>query len=140
MAMPGSISKSSSSTSGSVGCEATPCQWRSGDRAMTMNGLQDLIDEGMRLATAQLFSESCSVLLVRKDDASDTAVEVIKTLAMCDRDRKYSVWIGGSTLSSKSTFQQLWTSKHHELCCRHPLEFVHQGRFQRQRRHVPTEW
>ena len=43
-------------------------------------------------------------------------------------------------LSSKSTFQQLWTSKHQELRCRHPQEFVHQGRVERQRRHVPREW
>ena len=42
VAMPDS---SSSSSSGSVACEATPCQWRSSDRVVTMNGLQDLIDE-----------------------------------------------------------------------------------------------
>ena len=37
---------SSNSSSGSVACEATPCQWRSSERVVTMNGLQDLIDEG----------------------------------------------------------------------------------------------
>ena len=56
-----------------------------------MNEVQDVIDEG-------------------------NAVEVIKVLKMFDHDRKYSVWIGGSALSSLSTFQQLWTSKHHEVC------------------------
>ena len=57
-----------------------------------MNELQDVLDEGSVLSTA---------------------VEVNRVLKMFDHDRKYSVWIGGSTLSSLNTFQQLWTSKHH---------------------------
>ena len=47
--------------------------------------------------------------------------------------------IGGSTLSSFSTFQQLWTSKHHEVSYRHPQVFARQGRVVRQRRHVPLD-
>ena len=43
-----------SSSSGSVGCEATPCQWRSGDRVMTMNGSQDLIDEGNAVGNGKI--------------------------------------------------------------------------------------
>ena len=42
VAMPDS---SSNSSSGSVACEATLCLWRSSDRVVTANGLQDLIDE-----------------------------------------------------------------------------------------------
>ena len=30
---------------------------------------------------------------------------------ICPPERKYSVWIGGSILSSLSTFQQMWISK-----------------------------
>ena len=64
---------------------------------MTTNELQDVIDGG---------------------SVSNTAVEVIEVLKMFEHDRKYSVWIGGSTLSSFSTFQQLWIFKHHGVCCR----------------------
>ena len=80
-----------------------------------MNELQDVIDEG---------------------SVSTTAVEVIKVLKMFDHDRKYSVWIGGSTLSSFCMFQQLWTSKHHGVCCRHPQVFVRRGRAVPRRHHV----
>ncbi|EPB75402.1 hypothetical protein ANCCEY_05511 [Ancylostoma ceylanicum] len=31
--------------------------------------------------------------------------------AQSKRERKYSVWIGGSILASLSTFQQMWISK-----------------------------
>ena len=75
-----------------------------------MNEWQDVIDEG---------------------NVSNTAVEVIKVLKMCDHDRRCLVWTGGSALSSLSTFQQLWTSKHHEQV------FVRQGRVVRQCRHAP---
>ena len=54
-----------------------------------MKEMQDVIDEG---------------------NVSNTAVEVIKVLNMFDHDRKYLVWIGGSALSSLSTFQQLWSA------------------------------
>ena len=78
-----------------------------------MNELQDVIDEG---------------------SVSSTAVEVLK---MFDQDRKYSAWIGGSTLSSRSTFQQLWTTKHHGVRCnKHPQVFVRRGRIVRQRGHA----
>ena len=68
-----------------------------------MNEFQDVIDEG---------------------NVSNTAVEVIKVLKMIDRDRKYTVWIGGSALSSLSTYQQSWTSKYYEVCWRRPQVFV----------------
>ena len=71
-----------------------------------MNGQQNAIDEETAV-TAQSFSGSWPVLLARKDNVSNTAVEVIRILDMFDRDRRYSVLIGGSTLSSKITFQQL---------------------------------
>ena len=64
----------SSSSSGSVGCEDIPCRGHKGDGVVTMNELQDMIDEG---------------------SISSTTVEVIKVLEMFDHDRKYSVWIGG---------------------------------------------
>ena len=76
----------SSNSSGSVGCEDIPCRGHKGDGVMTMNELQDVIDEG---------------------SVSSTAVGVIKVLKTFGDDRKYSVWIGGSTLSSLSTLQQL---------------------------------
>ena len=82
---------------------------------MTVNELQDLVDEVMWLATAQLFSESLSVLLAWKDNVSNTEVAPNKGLNMFDFDRKYSVWIGGSILSSLSTFRRMRISKHHEV-------------------------
>ena len=100
---------SNSNRSGSVGCEDVPCQGHRGDGVMIMNKLQDVIDEG---------------------SVSSTAVDFINVLNMFDHNRKYSVWIGGSTLPSLSTFQQLWTSKR---------VFVRQGRVVRQRRHVPRD-
>merc|ERR1711972_1060499 len=36
-------------------------------------------------------------------------------------ERKYSVWIGGSILSSLSTFQQMWITKQEYDECGHPL-------------------
>ena len=50
--------------------KTSPCQAHGGDGVMTMNELQDVIDEG---------------------NVSNTAVEVIKVLKMFDHDRKYSV-------------------------------------------------
>merc|ERR1712061_732303 len=35
----------------------------------------------------------------------------IKIKIIAPPERKYSVWIGGSTLASLSTFQQMWISK-----------------------------
>ena len=36
----------------------------------------------------------------------------MKVKIIAPPERKYSVWIGGSILSSLSTFQQMWISKH----------------------------
>jgi len=35
----------------------------------------------------------------------------VKIKIIAPPERKYSVWIGGSILSSLSTFQQMWISK-----------------------------
>ena len=35
----------------------------------------------------------------------------VKIKVVAPPERKYSVWIGGSILSSLSTFQQMWISK-----------------------------
>jgi actin len=35
----------------------------------------------------------------------------MRVKVMAPPERKYSVWIGGSILSSLSTFQQMWISK-----------------------------
>jgi actin len=42
-------------------------------------------------------------------------------------DRKYSTWIGGSILSSLSTFQQMWISK--EEFKEYGVGIVHRKRF-----------
>ena len=39
------------------------------------------------------------------------APSVMKVKVVAPPERKYSVWIGGSILSSLSTFQQMWISK-----------------------------
>merc|ERR1712174_39581 len=39
------------------------------------------------------------------------APSTMKIKAVAPPERKYSVWIGGSILSSLSTFQQMWISK-----------------------------
>ena len=39
------------------------------------------------------------------------APSTMKIKVVAPRERKYSVWIAGSILSSLSTFQQMWISK-----------------------------
>ena len=39
------------------------------------------------------------------------APSTVKVKVIAPPERKYSVWIGGSILSSLSTFQQMWISK-----------------------------
>jgi len=39
------------------------------------------------------------------------APSIMKIKVVAPPERKYSVWIGGSILSSLSTFQQMWISK-----------------------------
>ena len=39
------------------------------------------------------------------------APSTMKIKVIAPPERKYSVWIGGSILSSLSTFQQMWISK-----------------------------
>ena len=39
------------------------------------------------------------------------APSLMKIKVVAPRERKYSVWIGGSILLSLSTFQQMWISK-----------------------------
>ena len=39
------------------------------------------------------------------------APNTMKVKVVAPPERKYSVWIGGSILSSLSTFQQMWISK-----------------------------
>ena len=55
------------------------------------------------------------------------APSTMKIKFVAPPERKYSVWIGGSILSSLSTFQQMWISKsefdessptiEHRKCC-----------------------
>merc|ERR1712025_865219 len=45
----------------------------------------------------------------------------IKIKIIAPRERKYSVWIGGSILASLSTFQQMWITKQEYDECGHPL-------------------
>merc|ERR1712079_758230 len=42
---------------------------------------------------------------------SALAPSTMKIKVVAPPERKYSVWIGGSILSSLSTFQQIWISK-----------------------------
>ena len=44
-------------------------------------------------------------------ELSELAPSSIKVKVIAPPERKYSVWIGGSILSSLSTFQQMWISK-----------------------------
>ncbi len=39
------------------------------------------------------------------------APSTMKIKIIAPPERKYSVWIGGSILASRSTFQQMWISK-----------------------------
>ncbi|KAK7113159.1 actin, non-muscle 6.2-like [Littorina saxatilis] len=44
-------------------------------------------------------------------EVASLAPDAIKVKVIAPPERKYSVWIGGSILSSLSTFQQMWISK-----------------------------
>jgi actin-related protein len=44
-------------------------------------------------------------------ELSALAPSTMKIKVVCPPERKYSVWIGGSILSSLSTFQPMWISK-----------------------------
>jgi actin len=44
-------------------------------------------------------------------EMSQLAPQSIKIKVVAPPERKYSVWIGGSILSSLSTFQQMWITK-----------------------------
>ena len=44
-------------------------------------------------------------------ELTQLAPPTIKAKVIAPPERKYSVWIGGSILSSLSTFQQMWISK-----------------------------
>merc|ERR1719453_957167 len=48
---------------------------------------------------------------IRKDLYANVVLSGGTTMYAGIADRKYSVWIGGSILSSLSTFQQMWISK-----------------------------
>merc|ERR1712211_184299 len=49
------------------------------------------------------------------------APSTIKIKIIAPPGRKYSVWIGGSILSSLSTFQQMWITKQEYDDAAHPL-------------------
>merc|ERR1719367_1120163 len=49
------------------------------------------------------------------------APSTIKIKIIAPPERKYSVWIGGSILSSLSTFQQMWITKQDTTNAAHPL-------------------
>merc|ERR1711988_2100206 len=49
------------------------------------------------------------------------APSTIKIKIIAPPERKYSVWIGGSILSSLSTFQQMWITKQDTMSAAHPL-------------------
>ena len=44
-------------------------------------------------------------------EVTTLAPAAVKIKVVAPPERKYSVWIGGSILSSLSTFQQMWISK-----------------------------
>jgi len=44
-------------------------------------------------------------------ELTSLAPSTVKVRCVAPPERKYSVWIGGSILSSLSTFQQMWISK-----------------------------
>merc|ERR1712062_837609 len=46
-----------------------------------------------------------------QQEITDLAPPSMKIKIVAPPERKYSVWIGGSILSSLSTFQQMWISK-----------------------------
>merc|ERR1712008_494505 len=49
------------------------------------------------------------------------APSTIKIKIIAPPERKYSVWIGGSILSSLSAFQQMWITKQSTTSAAHPL-------------------
>merc|ERR1712083_562328 len=49
------------------------------------------------------------------------APSTIKIKIIAPPERKYSVWIGGSILSSLSTFQQMWITTKSTTSAAHPL-------------------
>merc|ERR1712226_1498370 len=49
------------------------------------------------------------------------APSTIKIKIITPPERKYSVWIGGSILSSLSTFQQMWITSRSTTSAAHPL-------------------
>merc|ERR1712029_1262132 len=51
------------------------------------------------------------VLLTNAKEITALAPSIIKIKIIAPPERKYSVWIGGSILSSLSTFQQMWITK-----------------------------
>ena len=59
--------------------------------------------------------------------AALTGREAVKINVVAPKERKYSVWIGGSILSSLQTFQQMWCSKedYHE----HGASIIHRKFF-----------
>ena len=105
-----------------------------------MNGLQDLIDKwnavGNGTVVSRILVGSSGPEGQRLEHRSGSHQKSRKCLIATESTRYGLVDL---PCRSKARFQQMWTSEHHELRCRHSQEFVHQGRVERQRRHVPRD-
>jgi len=68
---------------------------------------------GIEFEYPSVVSQSFAPVAVSYDQSStsDTAPGTMKIKVISPPERKYSVWIGGSILSSLQTFQQMWISK-----------------------------
>ena len=94
-----------------------------GDRLHKVRGMEALASSQCRQLTEWFLEELVAL-----------APSTIKVKVVVPEERKYSVWIGGSILSSLATFQQMWMSKeeydesgpiiHHRRCVRSFFSFV----------------
>merc|ERR1712025_344903 len=71
------------------------------------------LKKSRKIVAKDSLQRSCSFSFgrVMQQEITDLAPPSMKIKIVAPPERKYSVWIGGSILSSLSTFQQMWISK-----------------------------
>ena len=108
-----SRSERSSSEESVIGGYWWPCQTAAATEAVARAAKSccgiDLVVTALRMAT--LIVDSSGQGGWRPEHRG----RILQGNDMIGHDRKHPVWIGGSILSSLSTFQQMWISKHREV-------------------------